>query len=800
MKKMCMTVCMAMCLALPLAACGRGGGAGEGKMPGGGDADSSSSQERRQDREWVYVPEVVTVGDEYTDYEGMQLVKDTFCYVSQGGDMENSEKTICRYCLTDRELTSVPLFWPQGGENWDVGMRVFDGDCNVYLTANVYPADYSSMKRFLCKFDPEGNCLFSRDITEQTERDASPERMTADASGRLYLFTDNGEILLYTGDGDYHGTVSCAPSDSLSPIQIRGTCDGADGKYYVCISKGGVDMEGSNSGAKQGSLRTCLMEIDFEGVGIQEAVGELPDMKGICTGIRQESDSAGKGSGLAGQGGNASGEDDESGNQYDLLLYDNKAVYGYDFDAQKKNPGSAGEELFRWMDSDVNGYCVRSLYELKDGGLCATVEDWRNDDRAIVLLKRTKAEQAPIREELSLATVGGGCDLAAMAVKFNRGNSQYHLTVKNYASLTELYQAVLTNQPMDLVDLSGIHAQQLAAQGFFEDLSPYVEKSTRFGRSDFVEGILDVYTFGDTLAGIPAGFTLKTVIGNGAGRENGTGLTLQELLEDAQNPSKAAAFDEVTREEMLQYLMMFNEDTFIDRESCVCHFDSESFREVLEYVNLFPESLKGSEEISLPARIRNGEVRFAIAELNALRAFQEYEGMFGEGAACIGFPTADGRGGHLLFTGDAYAIAAASEHKEGAWSFIEGFLAQEKGEDYYANPDNGLCVSFPTLKKVLDERVEKAIEKDGQYESDKFPEQIYSDGTTFQYHALTWNEVNVMLKLVPDAKPYFDAQEDAVIQIISEEASAYFSGQKGIEDVTGVIQNRVQLYLNENGS
>ncbi len=47
---------------------------------------------------------------------------------------------------------------------------------------------------------------------------------------------------------------------------------------------------------------------------------------------------------------------------------------------------------------------------------------------------------------------------------------------------------------------------------------------------------------------------------------------------------------------------------------------------------------------------------------------------------------------------------------------------------------------------------------------------------------------------------YFDAQEDAVIQIISEEASAYFSGQKGIEDVTGVIQNRVQLYLNENGS
>lgn len=172
--------------------------------------------------------------------------------------------------------------------------------------------------------------------------------------------------------------------------------------------------------------------------------------------------------------------------------------------------------------------------------------------------------------------------------------------------------------------------------------------------------------------------------------------------------------------------------------------------------------------------------------------------MFGGDAACVGFPTADGQGGHLLFTDDAYAIAAGSEHKEGAWKFIEGFLAQDKGESYYRNRKNFFGTNFPTLKNVLNEMVEEAIERDSQYESDRFPELIYSDGSTFQYHALTWDEVNVMLDLVPDAKPYFEAESDEIIKIINEEAPAYYSGQKRPEDVAAVIQNRAQLYMNEN--
>ena len=775
---------LAVSVSLFLTACG-GDGASGGNLPGnrsGSHSGGSNAADSAQQREWVYVPEVITMEDEHADYERMQLVGDTICYVSQGGDDGDGAKEICRYSLTDMEFKGVPIHWTEGGQNWDVGVRFFDQDCNAYLTANVYPADYSSMTRFLCRFDSEGKCLFARNITEQLGRNFSLDRLTVDRQGRIYLFVDNGEILLYTGEGEYHGSVSCSPSGSPVSAQIKGACNGADGKFYVCVSKGNMDITGENTEGVDGADTRCmLMEIDFEGSRLSEAAGDIPNIKGLCTGKQWEGDSA--------------GEKEDSAGQYDFLFYDERAVYGFDLAAQKKNPGSAGEELFTWLDSDINGYCVTNLYLAEDGRLCATVADWGNEDTAIVMLERTKADQAPQREELVLATVDGESSLAAMAVKFNRGNSQYHLTVKDYESLTDLYNAVLAKESIDLADLSGINVQKLAAQGFFEDLAPYVDQSEAFDRSDFVDGIMDVYTFDNKLVGIPASFTLRTVVGDGAQQEMQGGLTLEELLAAAKRHPGALAFDGLTKDEMMRYLMMFNEDTFIDWDTGVCHFDSEVFQAVLEYVNQFPDAMgNAAEETSLPAKIRNGEVLFAIAELNEFRAIQEYAGMFGETAACVGFPTPDGQGGHLLFTGDAYGIVAASGHKKGAWKFIEGFLAQEKSDSYYGN---FLTTTFPTLKKVLNEKVEEAIERDSQYGSGRFPEQIYQDGSTFQFHALTWDEVNVMLNLVPDAKPYFDVEGDEIIQIISEEASSYYSGQRGAGDVAALTQNRVQLYVNE---
>lgn len=790
--------CLVMCISLLLTAC-RESGAGDGSNIS--DADRTLGESAVSDiageKEWVYVPEMITVGDKKADYEDMQLVGDHICYVSMNGETQDEVQRICKYSLIDKELSDTPIDWPMEEKNRDVVTYVFDQDCSVWLIANVYSADFSQLSRFLCRFDAEGKNLISQDITEQLGRESDISALSMDGQGHIYVFAGDAGILLYDSDGSFHGSIQYHLPENILPqkderiwgrVRIRGTFTGDDERFYVCMEKDASD-------------HCILYEVDFGEKQMTEVIEDFPDINGICVGRRPDGSGGeadretGRTDGSNDRGSGSAGTADDPARQYDLLLYDDTGVYGYDLSVRKSGSEQLMEELFVWSDSDINGYFVTNMGVLGDGRYVCMVVDWGHDDVGLALLTGTRAEDVPQREELILAAVGDGSELTALAVNFNRGSDRHHITVKNYDSLTELYNAILAGENMDIIDLSGVDVEKLSAQGVLEDLTPWLEQSDALAPSDFVDGILDVYTFDGILAGIPAVFRIRTVVGNGSQAENGTELTLEELLAAADRRPEAMAFYGVTREEMMQYLMMFNGDTFIDRDTGACHFDSESFKAVLEYVKRFPDLLEiGGEDTSLPTRIRKGEVLFAIAELNVYDSFQEFVWMFGEDAACVGFPTPDGRGGHILFADDAYGIAAVSEHKEGAWRFIGEFLAQEKSAFYYASRST----YFSTLKKVLNEKVENSMEAGRQIPADQFPRHIYDDGAVFQFHVLTWDEVNVILDLVPDAKPWFYMEEDEIFRIISEEAQAYYCGQKGIEDVVRVIQNRAQLYVDEN--
>lgn len=760
-----------VCAALLLTACGAGGDSGQGGVPDGGNiANGGNASDggnvsgeggaAREQPEWVYVPKALEMDGEMIDFGRMQLVGDTFCCLSRRLLDETSEKqSICYYSLSDEKLTTVPIGWQDEAAIREIGAYTFARDQSLCLIANVYSAGYGNLQRFLCRFDEEGKCLLSQEVTEQL-KGPSISGMAADGQGRMYVFTYGEGIWLYGEDGSYCGSI-----DYDSPEQVRvmeAVCD-SEGALYVCLGR-----EGSPD-------KSTLAKVDFEGKALVQQGGYLPGVIGFCPGT--------------GQGDGPVGE-------YDFLVYDRRYAYGYDVDTQKQ------EELFFWLDSDINGEYVKDFGALPDGRLYAIVEDWMNDNRCVTLLTRTGWEQAVQKEELVLATVTGGSELTAMAVNFNKVSEQYHVTVQEYDSLNSLYNAALAWEPMDIIDLSGVNVQRLSVQGFFEDLLPYVDRSEKLGRDDFVEGILDAYTFDNTLVGIPATFYLRTVIGDGTQTGGGTGLTLEELFAAADRAPGVRPFDGITKEELMQYLMMFNEEAFIDWNTGECHFDSAEFVKVLEFVNRFPDPVEGGEdEESLPMKIMSGKVMFAIADIYSWNDLQPYGEIFQGNDACIGFPSADGRGGHLLITGDAFAIAAGSGHKEGAWAFVERELIRgnEGRYDFYANRES-VRVSFglPTLKETLDAMVDLKRESDRDPRNEgRWPMRLYGDWT-FTFHALEQKELDAILAMTREARPAFSTEDDVIIQIIHEEAQAYYSGQKSAEDVAAVIQNRVQIYVSEN--
>lgn len=766
-KKYLLILCLLTCTFLLFPSCGTDDVVSDNfsnnavPTEGSSDENTLSPMETETDTavkalEWIYVPQSLMIEGENIDYGNIRLAGDTLCYLSRGGDMENAVREVFHYSMADRRLTTVPIEWPDESGNGELGVYAFAGDQSLYVTINSYSSDYSQMKRLLCKFDPEGKILFSQDITEQLGSSASVSGMTADGQGQVYLFTYDGSILLYHGDGSHGGS---AAYDSPENTMVKDAATGNDGKPYVLLSRGD-DPD-----------YCMLAEVDFETGQITKTGGELSGIKGFCPGGTQ---------------------DDDPAHQCDFLLYDASSVYTYDMAAQER------EELFSWLDSDINGDSVEVLGMAGDGSLYVTYEDWKINDTGVTLLTRTSSELAVQKDELVLAAVNGDSSLAAMAVHFNKNNPLYHLTIENYDSMTDLYHSILANDAIDLIDLSGVSVQKMYAQDIFEDLTPYLEQSSSFAPADFVDGILDTYTFGDTLVSIPATFSLRTVVGDKTKTGKDGELTLDEFLTLTEHYPEVQPFDGVTREEMTRYLMMFNEETFIDWGTGECRFDSAEFKRILEFVKQFPDTIDGSkeEEESLPTKIQNGKVMFAIADINGFKALQPYGEMFRGNAACIGFPSADGTRGNLLITGDAFAIAAGSQHKEGAWMFIENEVTRGNESCY---PDVSLLpTDLPTLKKALDVVVDNGMERDSQIPIDRFPKKKYSDGWIFTYHPTTQEEVDAILNLVREARPALIAGDDEVIKIIHEEAQAYYSGQKSIDDVANIIQNRVSLYVGEN--
>lgn len=754
-----------LCLSTCLTACSLESAGSE--SAGLGDGQNPTVTDSPQDQEWVYVPERIPIPDPAADYERLQLCGDTVCYIT-ANQMEGSEgKYICKYSLTERELQKIPIAWEDDGAIHEACCYTFDAEGNAWLVVTAYSRDYTDSKRFLYRFDVDGKVLFCRDVTEQLLKPTGwITNVAVDGQNRIYVFDRQNGVWLYDASGTFCGNV---PYENHRDVQDFGAVGTSDGRLLVCLKK-------------ESNASSCtLSEVRFEEKKIVDVVKEFPLVRGMCPG----------------EGG-------------DFWMYDETLVYAYSLDRQE------AKVLFPWSDGEINGYYACGLSGMQDGGIFCAVNDHTSDDRNVVLLTRCEAKDAPNRIPLVLAMVSDVDDLdeqlsgrrVGVVMKQSRNSSDYHITVKKYDSLESLYLAFLRGENIDLIDLSGmrkgVNVDNLCRQGVFADLSPYLKQSGRLSEDSFVDGILNAYSYDGRLIGIPDTFVLRTLAGDLGLLKDKDGLTLSEFYDISKNIGEKALVESyagVSKEEMLQYLLLFNEELFIDWEKKECHFDSAEFRKVLELAALFPEQADYVTEDGVPKWqvIEKGGAVFAMADLSYPKAFQAYEHAYGENAALVGFPTPDGNGGSLLLAGDAFGITANSRYPDEAWKFMEDFLCQQTldgadPEKVYQSYANMVSSRFPARKDVLKYMVDYRIEQDRLEESKTG---VGLSNWEPGYHSLTMEEVNTMMELLPHARPYRSAEGDVVLKIISEEAGAYYSGQKTIEEVAGIIQNRVQVYVNE---
>lgn len=742
-------------MALSLAACG------------------NSSGGETEKKEWVWVPEFITIDDENVSFYDMQLVGDSLCYQSYDYDeeTETSTQSICRYSLADGNITKTPLNYVEE-KNWNLNRLAYAQDGSMYSTTNVYNEDYTKSETFLCKFDAEGKQIFAEDMTELVTG-SYVDNMAIDGEGRIYVTGENN-VWLFDADGNKRGTVSLGADVNW----IRAMGSGKDGKMYLSYYT-------SNGG-------TVLCDIDFDGKKTGNTYENYPssNSNALVPGIEK-----------------------------DFMAQDGNRVYEYDVKSQTST------ELFTWLDSDINGNTVENFWGLEDGRILAVASDWETNEKSIALLTKTKASEVPQKETILIGSLYGDSNIQSAAVKFNKSNDKYHISIREYLNYNDYdgddYQAFMTdginrlnnditsNNCPDILDLSGLNIKQLAAKGVFEDLNGYLEKSEKLSREDFLENILEAYTLDGKLVSIPYSFQMSTVVGKGSEVGTEMGWTLEELIAYADAHPDALLFDSKTKDVIMMTLMAYNADYFIDWSTGECRFDSEEFKDILNFANRFPEEYDWEkEDVSTPNKIQKGQVLLYEENIYDFNGLQMCNEIFQGDASYIGYPTMDGSVGCMLSASQAYAITSKSGHKDGAWEFIEGFLTKEE------NPDRGFSsIGFPTMKSKLNAMAADAVEvkyytdENGELYYDENGEPIvmgggssisYGDGWSYEYRIPTQEEVDLALSLMEVAKPVSYSQGDEVLNIINEEAAPFYKGQKSVDEVASVIQSRIKIYVGEN--
>lgn len=150
----------------------------------------------------------------------------------------------------------------------------------------------------------------------------------------------------------------------------------------------------------------------------------------------------------------------------------------------------------------------------------------------------------------------------------------------------------------------------------------------------------------------------------------------------------------------------------------------------------------------------------------------------------------------------SYAIASGSKHKDGAWSFIEGYLSSENEMFEWGLPTNrerfdALVEKELNVEYMKDENGELVLDENGNPIPTRGGGGLIMDGWEYTYHPATREEIDVLLSVVEVAEPLPMGNKD-ILKIIQEEAAAFYKGDKSAAEVAALIQSRVSMYVSEN--
>lgn len=489
----------------------------------------------------------------------------------------------------------------------------------------------------------------------------------------------------------------------------------------------------------------------------------------------------------------------------DIVYATSGGLFGY----------SAGDteatQIMSYVNSDLNTNGIHSAIMLDDTHFIAFYNDRENNDSKGAVFTKKNPEDIPDKRILVLAGNYVGYDVKSRVVNFNKSNDQYRIVLKEYesystredynAGLTKLNNDIISGQMPDiLIADTSLPISNYIAKGLIADIGELIEKDEELSQVEFIENVFKAYSVDDTLYYVVPQFYVQTFMGKTAQLGDRDTWTIQEFMDFADSlPEGTNVIGELTRDYFMNMVMQYSGNDFIDVATGKCNFDSEDFISMLEFAKTLPVEL--SEDyfgddywMNYESQYREDRTILMPAYIANMRDMSTYvNGYFGEDVTFIGFPTSSGNGS-IISAYDSYVLSSKSKNLEGAWEFVRYYLTDE----YQKTADWG----FPVSKEVFMEKAQEGLGRPYWVNEETGEKEYYDhywnvNGESVILDPLNQEQLDQLVEVVTSADALYYYNED-IQNIISEEAAAFFEGQKSVQEVVKIIQSRAQIFVDEN--
>lgn len=496
-----------------------------------------------------------------------------------------------------------------------------------------------------------------------------------------------------------------------------------------------------------------------------------------------------------------------------VLINDGSYLYTVDV-----NSGAA-TKMLSWLDSDINGNNLTGVAAADEDTILVMMADYgKTVTYEVATLRKTPAEELPERTLLSLGTVYLDDILSRAVIDFNRNSDTYRVTMVDYSSyntsedysagMEQLERDVISGNCPDIIYMNTSKEDKYIAKGLLADMSALMEKDGAISMDDLMTGALSRFVVDGKLYAMPTGFNLETVMASSKIVGDRDSWTLEEMtgiIENLNSETEISDYD--SQSSFLSQMFEYNLDMFVDYGTAKCNFETQEFKTLLEAASHLPtaEELE-AERMTVQQAMENGTymwtdsmqlvqsgelLMYGYGIYNAYNVRELYSIYTPEnGFSMVGYPQSEGNG-MTLSVSSILAISSKSSHQEGAWEFIKTTLSDKVQESRW---------DFPVTVSAFDSLMEEAMKPSYYIDADgnevECEEYGFIGDTEYVLEPVTQEQMDDFKDMINNSTSCGGYDED-ITEIISEEAAAFFAGDKSADEVAALIQNRVTIYLGE---